>query len=74
MGREGGKHNPAESYRKKQSNMYSRIPVSLFKGHTSIPWIQISVEKAYQSNFLSHPQNQSRLKRTMLKAISLPSL
>lgn len=46
---------PTESYHEKQSNMRSSILVSLFKGHTSIPWIQISMEKAYQSNFPSHP-------------------
>lgn len=53
------------------------ILVSLFKGHTSIPWIQISMEKAYQSNFAqpsSYPPNQTGMKQTMLKAISPPSL
>lgn len=34
-----------------QGNNHICIVVSLHKGHTSIPWIQISVEKAYQSNF-----------------------
>ena len=29
-----------------------------FKGHTSIPWIQISMEKAYQSNFAEEPVSQ----------------
>lgn len=55
--------------------MYLSILVSLFKGHTSIPWIQISMEKAYQSNFAqpsSHPPNQTGLKQAMLKDISPP--
>ena len=66
---------PAESYHRKQSNMYSGILVSLFKGHTSIPRIQISMEKAYQSYFAqlsSHPPDRTRMKQTMLKAILPP--
>lgn len=49
--------------RKKKSNTYSSILVSLFKGHTSIPWIQISIGKAYQSNFppLSIEANQTEI-------------
>ncbi len=53
------------------------ILLSLFKGHTSIPWIQISMEKAYQSNFAqlsSHPPDRTGMKQTMLKAILPPFL
>lgn len=39
------------SVTRKKSNTFSSILVSLFKGHTSIRWIQISMGKAYQSNF-----------------------
>lgn len=67
---------PAEFYHRKQSNMYSSILVSLLKGHTSIQWIQIAMEKAYQSIskaiLPSHPPNQTRLKQTILKAILPP--
>lgn len=42
---------PVESY---QGNNQICILVNLFKGHTSILWIQISMEKAYQSHF-AHP-------------------
>lgn len=53
----------AESYHRKQSNMSSLILVSFFKGHTSISWIQISMEKAYQSNF-AQPSTQPNRNET----------
>lgn len=43
------RREPTESF---QGNNQICILVSLFKGHSSILWIQISTEKAYQSNFV----------------------
>lgn len=36
---------------------------AFFKGHISIPWIQISMEKAYQSNF-AQPSTQPNWNET----------
>lgn len=51
---------------------------SLLKGHTSIPWIQTSVEKAYQSISKAilprQPSNQSGPKQTILKLYRTPFL
>lgn len=63
---------PTESYHKKQSNMYFSILVSLFKGHTSIPWIQISMEKAYQSNFAQPSSQPNRTETDHVKGYFTP--
>ena len=69
---------PAESHHRKQSNICSRILVSLFKGHTSIAWIQISTEKSLSKQFCpaiqpsSRPVNQTKLEHTVLKDVSPP--